>query len=247
MLAKAIYRLNEYDIRMRLVRSSQTAERPLPKRLTEPFELLHAEVLLLFGKREIYQELFLSGPEAIGLLNFAGRFFFLMYRDMLVDDILLTIRRITDRKSFKSKGETRDNLSLSFVLDLIDDAKVKKEIEKVVDEARDKIAFAKAVADKRIAHTDLLTKQGVEPLPEFNMLNINAALSSIANVMNTIAHLWHIPPTCYEALMIGEGTSVINRLRQAKYHCYYLKTLLDIWATSYQPCSLGFSCIATSL
>lgn len=198
----------------------------LPKSIDEIFGLLSYEILLLHEKRQIFRELYYSGDETIKLLNFAAPRFFVIQRNMFINDILITMRRLIDPEESRSKRELRKNLSLDYLISRIDDSETKAEIEKLVIEAKRKVAFAKTISDKRIAHNDLRTKQKLEKLPDFNFTIIDEALLSIENVMTDISSCWNLPPMIYRVAGIGTGTALVNRVRQAGAYCDSLQEFL---------------------
>lgn len=207
-------------------KSTSQNEKQLPKNVVEIFELLRYEILLLHTKREIYRELYDSGAEVRNLLNFAAPVFFVIQRDMLVNDILITMRRLIDGEEFKGNG--RKNLSLDYLISCIDDSETKVEIKKLVREAKRKADFARTISNKRIAHNDLLTKQKVEKLPDFDMETIDEALLSVAHVMNMISSYWNRPPEKYQMAGIGTGNELVNRMKQARAHCDLLSASLEL-------------------
>ncbi|HEU0144299.1 MAG TPA: hypothetical protein VFQ47_05900, partial [Nitrososphaera sp.] len=113
----------------------------LPKNIAEIYEPLHKEVLSLHAKREIYRQLYNSGEEAIYLLNFAASNFFVMFRDMLVNDMLITMRRLIDPEKSRVKGTERNNLSLSYLACCINDSESRKEVEQIIVEVKEKADF----------------------------------------------------------------------------------------------------------
>lgn len=201
----------------------------LPKNITEIYEPLHKEVLLLHAKREIYRQLYNSGDEVINLLNFASSNFFVMCRDMLINDMLIAMRRLIDREKSKVRGVDRDNLSLSYLASRIDKVKYPKlikEVEHLISEAKKKTDFAKDISNRRIAHNDLLTKLKVDSLPPFNMKIIDDALHSIEGVMNKVIGCWGKSPVIYRVVsMPNDANTLVTRLRQAKWYCIQLQEL----------------------
>jgi hypothetical protein len=86
----------------------------MPKEIEKLYKPLRNELLLLYAKREIYRQLYESGDEVIEILNFSGSNFFALLRQMLIDDMLITMRRLIDPKESPVKGGKRNNLSLRY-------------------------------------------------------------------------------------------------------------------------------------
>jgi hypothetical protein len=81
---------------------------------------------------------------------------------------------------------------------------------------------------RRVAHSDLLHKLNVEPLPPLVMKDIDNALCSIGSVLNAVFIYWGGHPIVYELAGLtlrGNGADLVNRLRQAMSYCQQLLEL----------------------
>lgn len=195
-------------------------EKQLPKNIAEIYEALREEVLFLRMKRETYRQLYNSGEEVIKLLNFSGSAFFFIHKNILINDMLMTLRRLTDPKSSKVNGMERDNLSLKYLASLFDGAEystLRSELKQLIDEAEKKAEFARGITNRRIAHNDLLAKLKVDALDPFNMEMIDEAVRAMENILNKVISHWGYQPVLYEVGgMRNDSDILINRLRQAR-------------------------------
>jgi hypothetical protein len=140
--------------------------------------------------------------------------------ELLADDVILTISRLTDPKRTLGK----DNLTLEQLVNSVDGVKYPKlraEIEQLYTESKDKCRFTKDHRNKRIAHNDLNTSLQVNSLPSPTETNIEEALEAIRSLMNAVLRYFHnmdIATVNYLHLVTtpGDGTKMISLLREAE-------------------------------
>jgi hypothetical protein len=195
----------------------------IPSEIREKYKSLFNDVCHLHRKWAIFRQLFVSGEDIVELLKRVAPGFFLVCKDLLVDDVLLSISRLADPKqSFKA-----ENLSLEQLVRSIDAGRypdLMRELEPLFSVTRDKCAFAREQRNKRIAHTDLSTKLEATSLLSPTTTNVEAALESIRALMNAIEKYFHEPVYCndvniafvdYRVLTV-DGTQLITGLREAQ-------------------------------
>jgi hypothetical protein len=74
---------------------------------SEPGRLYNAlwnEIIRIRIKWQEYCGLFQAGPKTISTLNAAASFFFYIVQDLLLNDIILSLARITSRKTVDDKA-----------------------------------------------------------------------------------------------------------------------------------------------
>lgn len=194
----------------------------IPPEIEEKYMALFQEVSHLHRKWGIFRQLYASGNDIVDLLNDSAAGFFRVCEDLLADDVILTISRLTDPKQTLRK----DNLTLEQLVHSIDAVKypkLKGEIERLYAESKDKCRFTKDHRNKRIAHNDLSTmlQTKVNPLPSPTERDVEVALESIRNVMNSVHRFFHNMETAtvnYSLLVSlpGDGTKMVSRLREAE-------------------------------
>ena len=196
----------------------------IPLEIREKYEPLFHDICHLHRKWGIFRQIFVSGENVVELLNGVAPGFFRVCKDLLADDILLSISRLADPKqTFKS-----DNLSLEQLIYSVDARQypdLMRETEQLFRVARDKCAFAREQRNKRIAHNDLLTKLQAETLSSPTTTNVEAALETIRALMNAIEKYFHEPVYCndvniafvdYSRVLNVDGTQLITWLREAE-------------------------------
>jgi hypothetical protein len=142
------------------------------------------EVTWLHAKWKQYRILFAESPERIAILNEAAGFFFHVIQDVLWEDVVLHIARLTDRPTSAGK----DNLTLLRLEGAVSDRVLSAEIAVLVDQARSATEFARAWRNRRLAHRDLSLAigTGATPLPGISRADVESALASIRSTVNKI-------------------------------------------------------------
>ena len=90
---------------------------------------------------------------------------------------------------------------------LIQDPILKQEVERLVDNCRDKTEFAREHRNKRLAHRDLLhaSQNGAIPLSGVSRAHIEEMLSSLRLVMNRIDGHYRDTTVTYEHFVSQTG------------------------------------------
>src|SRR5436190_1905747 len=167
----------------------------MPSEMREAYASLSDDVIHLHRKWKVIRELYVSGETVIELLNRTAPGFFRICKDVLVDDLFLGIRRLTDPKQTGKK----QNLTLEYLADSIDATKypeLRSKVERLLLECGGKCDFAREHSNKRIAHNDLPTKLQVESLSEPTTTHVKDALQSVRALMNEIEKHFLQPAYC---------------------------------------------------
>ena len=125
-----------------------------------------------------------SNIENLGLINVIGGRFFASIQDVLYDDILLQLTRITDNP--KTKG--RKNLTIQILPGYLEDEKSKRKVTGLVKQVLNDTEFAKNWRNRRIAHMDYSHHMDPKsnPLNTASLAKVQKALDSIHAVLNEI-------------------------------------------------------------
>lgn len=204
----------------------------LPSEIDELYTPLFSQVSHLHAQWAIYRQLYVAGPETFRLLKWAADGFFRVVQDTLASEILLTISRLTDAKQTGFGNRARDNLSLAQLAHCVDETKfpvLRTQIDKCLAQSRQACAFARDVRNKLLAHSDLSTslRDRAAVISQATTTNIDAALASIAYVMNTIPAHFDGSTVVYEvACMPDDGNSLLNRLRDSRNYWQLLEDQL---------------------
>src|SRR5436190_1811628 len=124
----------------------------MPSEMREAYASLSDDIIHLHRKWKIIRELYVSGETVIELLNRTAPGFFRICQDILVDDLFLGTRRLTDPKFTGNK----QNLTLEYLTGCIDSSKYSRlriEVEQLVADCSNKCTFARQHSNKRIAHS----------------------------------------------------------------------------------------------
>ena len=145
---------------------------------------LENEVVWLHAKWLEYRKLFAKSQKRIDLLNEASGFFFRVVQDVLWDDVLLHIARLTDpAKQGRFENLTVARLDLAF-----QNSSVGSELSKVVEVVKERAQFAREWRNRRIAHRDLSLALDLKarPLPGASRQHVEDVLASIREAMNLL-------------------------------------------------------------
>src|SRR4051812_48511545 len=113
-------------------------KRDLGPELGEAFYTIQNDLVWLHLKWRQFRELFGTKPERLELLNESAGGLFGVVQDVLWDDTLLSICRLTDPAG---KGD-RMRLSISRLAPMIGDTTVRAEVEAAIRVAIDRATFA---------------------------------------------------------------------------------------------------------
>jgi hypothetical protein len=158
--------------------------------LGEMYSALWQEVATIHFHWKEYVELFGVNSERIALLNDVASFFFRMIQDGQWETSLLHLTRLTDPAVARVRKEEKTNLTVRAVPELIGDANLKANVDKLVRDAVEATGFARDWRDRRIAHRDLklALEQPTTALAEGSRADVKKALEALAAVLNALAH-----------------------------------------------------------
>lgn len=154
--------------------------------LEEVYSELQAEVLDLHRRLDLFVDLF-DNAGRVELLNRSAAYVFGVVQDLLWDDIVLRISRLTDPAEAGRGGQHR-RLSVQRLPELLSDSALRAEVEK-------RVAIAVLASDPlrehrnaTIAHLDLDTSLGqrVTPLPPITRGELSKALARVTDVLQAI-------------------------------------------------------------
>ncbi len=189
-------------------------DRVLGPTLAPLYSALKNEVIWVHAKWKQFGILFVDSPERIDLLNQVAGFFFRMIQDVLWEDTILHLTRLTDPP--RSSG--RDNLTLRRLPGAISDPSLSKVIAPLVEQACTNTSFAREWRNRHLAHQDLALSinEPALPLPAVNRQNMDKALSAVAAVLNRIeGHYWDTEIAFTEFIVRDDAESLAYYLKIA--------------------------------
>lgn len=201
----------------------------MPQDLTGVYGALYDDLAELHAKWMVFSQLYATDEKRVELLNASAPHFFRLCQRAFINDILLTISRLTDPHQTFGK----DNLSMERLVTLVDKVKhpdLKGEVERLLTEAKSKCRFARELRNRRLAHSDLFTRlQGpIGSLPDATKRQVEEALATLRAIMNAVEVYFEDKTVAYdEVLMAGDGDSLIARLLDAKTYRVQNRTITE--------------------
>jgi AbiU2 len=189
--------------------------RVLGPELGDLFYALWNEMTWLEVKWQQYCQLYAASAKRIELLNGSAPFFFRVVQDVLWEDVILSIARLTGPP--RSMG--KDNLTLLRLPALVEDAALGAELETALEETVAAAAFAKDWRNRRLAHRDLALAIGerVEPLTPASRTAVREALSNMHRVFDLLQARYFGSPIAWDLLSTPPGAeALLYRLAAAQ-------------------------------
>jgi hypothetical protein len=125
----------------------------MPADITEVFGPLRNEVIFVHAKWGLYRQLFATSPDRIDLLNRCASEFVGIFQEVLYDDVLMALFRLTEAATTCG----RDNCTLSRLLDVVKSIcpALATRLEPRLVSARANLETYRDWRNKRIGHNDL--------------------------------------------------------------------------------------------
>lgn len=180
------------------------------------YHALHNEVSWIHAKWLEYRKLFAKSEERIDLLNETAGFFFRVVQDVLWDDVLLHIARLTD----PAEQGRFQNLTLPRLAEAFSDTEVGPELALSVDAVLSKAEFAREWRNRRIAHRDLplALDSKAMPLPGISRQHVEAVLASIRQAMNLLHREYVGGDMAFELFLThDDADSLVHHLSLASW------------------------------
>lgn len=148
----------------------------------EVFNAIYNQAIELMLRWNEFCVLFASSAERVQELNETAGYFFYTVQSTLYDDVLLRIRRLTDRE--KSMG--KDTLVLRRMVLLCPSDLRLEDLVKTAEAASD---FAKEYRNKRLAHNDLdsILERSAKPMTKGSRTQVSNAVDAIYSVVQHVS------------------------------------------------------------
>ena len=181
----------------------------MPAELAEAHKLIGDELYFLYTKWNYYKLLFCSDVQTITTLYYAAEFFFEMYREVLRDDIILTLCRLTDRATMNVKKQIKSNLTLKYLAKMIPDpdASLRQGLAADLQNIDSQSVDFRQHRNRRIGHYDLDTKKEspTSLLPNLGVSDTDNVLAAISTLLNRIQQFYDQDERCYDMGIHGHG------------------------------------------
>ena len=191
--------------------SKATNIRIMGNELGSLYSELWQQLVWLHMKWAEYRELFGSKQSRITLLNEAAPFFFYVIQDVMWNDILLHICKLTDPPNSAGKS----NLSVTRLPAAINDNVTSTEVQKLCDAAQTATGFCRDWRNRRISHLDLdlALGQPAQPLSPASRDDVTKALASLTQILDAVSIHYQNSTTAF---------SLTNTIRGAKSLLYVM-------------------------
>lgn len=171
------------------------------------YHALYNEVTWLHAKWLEYRKLYGKSEKRIDLLNETAAFFFRVIQDVLWDDILLHIARLTDPPT-QGKYE---NLTLLRLPDAVEDGALATEFRGLVKTGLDRSQFARKWRDKHLAHIDLSHAIDVKAttLPGVSRQDVEDVLASFRQIMNRFHSIYLQGEVVFDHFLVHDDAETL--------------------------------------
>ncbi len=175
-------------------------------RLGPVYHALWTDVAWLHVKWKEYQALYGEKASRVEILNRAAALFFRIVQDVIWEDTLLHLARLTDPP--RSVG--KENLTVRALPGLVDDADLRGELEEMLEDLQLQTAFARDWRNRHIAHRDLAASLGgkVTPLARAGRDQVEEALRAVAAVLNHVNMFFSRPEAAFDQVIAPMTGSV---------------------------------------
>lgn len=160
------------------------------------FYELKLEEEWLRDKWAVFQELFEKGSDRVALLNKTASNFFYFLGQLLYEDAMLHLARLTDPPVSRVHNENRQNLTVRTLADLIPDQSFRTRVMSATNEFLQSCTFARDVRNRRLAHTDLNTHRNnqTDSLPPVGSDDVVEALRSLRGLLSCFEEHYRCTP-----------------------------------------------------
>lgn len=163
----------------------------MPVEIKDVFEALEQEVIWLHLKWQYYRQLFGTSEERIELLNSFAPLFFKVCQDALLDDVILSISRLSDPMKTGERGSKKESLSLLRLVNMIapnDYPDLRPVVQSLWGKVDNLCKPFRSHRHQRIAHNNWETvRSTIELLPGISRQLIEDVLESIQRLMSAIS------------------------------------------------------------
>jgi HEPN superfamily AbiU2-like protein len=202
----------------------------MPAHLQKLWDALRPEVLLLHERWLIYRQLFADSQHRVDLLNDSASTFFLVVEDVLFESIQLGFARLGD----PAQSGTGRNLTLESLLNEVkkrpQDAALLAKLTVLLHKYRTECSKLKRIRNKKLAHLDRQTILGRKRLTNPSRNEIEHALTTLRDFVNSFDLYFGIPEMAYEKMILrDDGNALVHVLKQGLRYRDLLKMRIIDW------------------
>jgi AbiU2 len=155
-----------------------------------------------------FLELFGTNDKRIARMNQSAPGFFQMLQKQQFETNMSHLARLTD----SSKSVGKENLTIRNLPELVTDPGLKAELEKHVEDIKQKTEFCRDWRNRRFAHHDLLlaTQDGrAEPLEPATKEKIVAALQAVSDMLNVMERFYYRGVCAFDVIAAHNGANTL--------------------------------------
>jgi AbiU2 len=194
----------------------------MPTNVANAHDLLGRELCVLWTKWSDYKILYCKSKKTVEMLDHAASFFFRIVREVLRDDIIISVCRMTDPATATVSGVRKDNLTIAQLVSMIMpmDNKLCKRLGALQRTIVSCCAPFRVHRNRRIGHCDLNTrlKHHAAFLPGISIADTQKALQSIGVALNAVELHYDGKKMDYQQGIYGSGNGreLIEFIERAK-------------------------------
>lgn len=144
------------------------------------------QVIQLAFRWKIFCQLFDSGPENIDLLNKSGSNVFGLFQQLVLDDVMICLSRLTDpEKSSRNENASIRNVAAKAKACL--PATIIAEVEALVNKLDNHVLNVRKHRNKALAHADLDHALNVSTLPSVTYDELENAMETLQEIVSKVA------------------------------------------------------------
>src|SRR5271157_3512876 len=195
----------------------------MPESIKDIFNELKNQVVWLHTKWENYRQVF-GTSEKLKLLDECAHAFFLIIHNALIDDVLMSLSKLTDPAGKK----TKKHLSFEKLQKRVKkncDHELASQLQAKLDDLKKKSEVIRTHRDKRLAHldTEVAMKQGLN-LDKISVKMVEEALALAGEYMNIIeGHYYQTGTYEFAIASYGDGDALVAILKDGLHFKELLK------------------------
>lgn len=188
--------------------------------LESVFDAVNDSVVELSLRWKLFCQLFDSGSENIALLNNSGAKVFALFQRLVLDDVILTLSRLTDPAS-SSRDANNANASFKYLLQGAGeslDHSARNGLQEILVRLEQRVSHIRTHRNKAIAHADLEHALDPDCLPGIRYDNLEAAMQECRDFMSALGKSLFQRRCSYEVIIPfrRSGTDLLNHLKRAQ-------------------------------
>jgi len=179
----------------------------------ELYEGIRQELIRLHANWRIFRQLFATSDERYVILNNTAPGFFTLVKDVLVDNAVVSLSRLTDPKRFDSLVRLVAVMKNQVHHDLY------RELEERLSTIQTQCEDIREHRDKRVAHRERKGEspsfeEGPTKLPPLTRKEIEGAMAGMAELMNKVLGAFTGDYQIYEPAVTGDSEALVSYLER---------------------------------